>query len=85
MAYFEDEVPKSLELDEMYSSREIYLFMLENRNVIILSGSTHLNHHDNEKRYRVVDIKENYVHKTADDSSRTHRIPSTKTKIYEIR
>lgn len=84
MAYFEDEVPKELELNGEYTSREIYLFMIENRNVLILSESVHLNHRDDGFKYKIVDIKDKYIHKQAENSYNTHLLPNTRTKVIEI-
>ncbi|MGE7119633.1 hypothetical protein ACQKIC_05445 [Peribacillus sp. NPDC046944] len=85
MSYFEDEVPKTLELGNEYSSREIYLYMIENRDVIILSESVHLDYNSSTLKYKVTDVKENFIHKQADTGYRTHMIPNRKTKIYEIK
>ncbi|THE09940.1 hypothetical protein E1I69_20450 [Bacillus timonensis] len=84
MSYYEDEVPKSLDLNAEYTAREIYLFMIENKNVMILMDSVHLNHNDRDHKFKVVDIKENYIHRQAENSYRTHLIPNKKTRIYEI-
>ncbi|MDD9312649.1 hypothetical protein PUS82_15345 [Cytobacillus firmus] len=84
MAYYEDEVPKELEIGKQYTSREIYLYMIENRNVMILSDSVHLDYNGGLK-YEIVDIKENFIHKQADTGYRVHQIPNSKTKILEIR
>ncbi|WP_034757879.1 hypothetical protein [Rossellomorea vietnamensis] len=84
MTYFEDEVPKDLELNGEYSSREIYLFMIENDKVMILSDSVHLDYNARDIMYRVTDKKQNFIHKKAENSYRTHMIPNRKTNIYEI-
>ncbi|ARK23297.1 hypothetical protein SporoP37_00385 [Sporosarcina sp. P37] len=84
MVYYEDEVPKCLKENEEYTSREIYLFMMENKNVQILSDSVHLSRDNKSVKYRVVSIKDKFIHKQADDSYRTYLIPNAETKIIEI-
>ncbi|WP_342488553.1 hypothetical protein MKX67_18400 [Cytobacillus sp. FSL W7-1323] len=82
MSYYADEVPKELILNSEYTSRQIYLFMLDYR-AIILSNNIHLTD-DNQIKYKVIDIKEKYIHKLTDNGYRTQLLPQTKTKIYEI-
>ncbi|WP_026678204.1 hypothetical protein [Fictibacillus gelatini] len=84
MSYYEDEVPQDLELNCEYTSREIYLFMIENKNVMILSDSVHLSYDDRSNKYKIVDIKENFIHKQAENSYKSHMIPNNKTRIFEI-
>lgn len=84
MSYYEDEIPKELTLDGKYTSRQIYLFMIENKDVIILSDSVHLSFSSNDIEYMVKAKKENFIHKLADNSYKTHMIPNRKTRIYEI-
>lgn len=84
MSYYADEVPKTLELNTEYTSRQIYLFMIENKHVHILSDSVHLSHDSNQK-YTIVDVKEGYVHRQADNGYRVHLLPNTKTRIYQIK
>ncbi|MED1607766.1 hypothetical protein P4U90_20815 [Cytobacillus kochii] len=76
------DVPKELVLNSEYTSRQIYLFMLDYR-AIILSDNIHLTD-DNEIKYKVIDIKEKYIHRLTDTGYRTQLLPQNTTKIYEI-
>ncbi|MCJ7840499.1 hypothetical protein MUB24_06105 [Lederbergia sp. NSJ-179] len=82
MTYYEDEILNELEVGEDYTSRQVLIFLYENKNATILSDSGRITN-SNEIKYRVVGRKDKYIH-TSRDHDRVYTIPNETSKIYEI-
>ncbi|WP_330948945.1 hypothetical protein [Virgibacillus sp. MG-45] len=82
MSYYEKEILKDLVEGEEYTSRQIDIFLRENKDVIILSDTGRIV--DSEKmKYKVVKKIEKYVHRT-EGFTRTYLIPNMPSKIFEL-
>jgi hypothetical protein len=84
MTYYADEVPKELKLNEIYTSRELYLYLMDNPKNTIILGENSLLTDSTEIKYKIVDIKEKFLHSKSKNSYKTYLIPSTKSIIVEI-
>lgn len=84
MAYFEDEILKELVVGEAYTSRQLRIFVIESKNVLVLSKSESNFMNSNETRkLQVLDKIEAFAHK-ADNQSATYLIPNTRSIIYIV-
>ncbi|MFJ7471132.1 hypothetical protein ACIQWI_21555 [Peribacillus frigoritolerans] len=80
MSFYEDEIPKDLEVGEEYTSRQIQIFLQVKRNIIVLEDSGFLPDSD-EFKYKVTNKSSKYVHRNDNNS---YIIPSIETVIYEV-
>ncbi|WP_340373276.1 hypothetical protein [Peribacillus sp. FSL E2-0218] len=80
MTYYEDEIPEDLVTGEVYTSREIKIFLQENRNIVVLADYDFLP--DNNKiKYVIKNNISKYIHR---NENHTYMIPSIESVIYEI-
>ncbi len=82
LSYYEDEVPKVLEIGKEYTEREIYLFVVNNKYCSVISKSRIRLDNNGISKLTIIEILEGYEHKG--DGYMTYNIPSRKSKIYII-
>lgn len=82
MSYFEDEILKDIEINKEYTSRQVQIFLHENKDVVLISDRNNIVN-DNKIKYRVIRRIDKYIHRIS-STSRNHILPNNITRIYEI-
>ncbi|CAG7630603.1 hypothetical protein PAESOLCIP111_03209 [Paenibacillus solanacearum] len=79
--YHYNEVPKELQVNHLYTLRQIRLFMTANNNCLFLHRDLNALDAESNKKVTVVSKDEYYIHQYAD---RSYLIPYEKKVIYHL-
>ena len=82
MAYYENEILRELNLGEMYTPKQLMIFVVENSNTTVISKSCNHFVEFSTQKHTVLEIIEGFEHRGEDH--RTYHIPGKKTKIYIV-
>lgn len=84
MGYYESEILKELIVDELYTPRQLRIFLENSVNVLILSKSdSNLRFNDDSKKLRILDKIEAYAH-TYNRAKNAHELPNAKSIVYVV-
>jgi hypothetical protein len=79
MTYFEDEILHELHVGELYTQRQIAIFLAENKDNIVISKSCKYFQKWSTNKHKVLQIIEGYEHRCNND--RTYHIPDILSKF----
>lgn len=80
---YESDIPKELEIGQVYTGRQISSFITSNKNSVIMGDESSYFHDTDSNKYTVTHAYEKYLHKQ-DFQSGSYMIPNSKTKFYII-
>ncbi|MGM9978995.1 hypothetical protein CYL18_14345 [Pradoshia eiseniae] len=85
MTFYEDEVPESLELNEVYTANQIGIYLNTHKRTVILTDFNHFAYDSNDLKFKIVNKIERYVHRYSDNDSYALSIPNKKSEVIEIK
>lgn len=80
MSYYEHEILPELVKGEVYTERELVIFLLENRNSRIISRNSIELNNQSMNKHKILDIFEGYEHKS--EQQRVYKVPNEKSRVY---
>jgi hypothetical protein len=81
MGYFDDEIIGELSIGKIFNSRQIDIFLRENKNCIVLSDDEYLPN-QSQIQYEVIDKQKKYIHSRDD---RPQLLPNPLLTVYIIK
>ncbi|MBP1083512.1 hypothetical protein ACFFJQ_06985 [Bacillus capparidis] len=80
MSIYDDEIPRDLEVNKVYTSLQIRDFLTKNDNILIITEDSWSS---SDQKYKVVSRSEDFVHKRSNEFR--HIVPNRKSRIYKIK
>lgn len=80
MSYYEHEILPELVKGEIYTERELLIFLLENKNSKIISKNAIEFNIKSMNKHKILEIFEGYEHKS--EQPKVYNMPNEKSRVY---